>query len=101
MANNVSVKKIPITLDKQRHLVADLNTFCELEEIYGSHQAAMDALKSGSFRAVRKFLWLCLTHEDETLTEHQVGQLVSATNMERIAEAVLEAIPMGELRGKS
>ncbi|CAM3743826.1 hypothetical protein COLU111180_06225 [Cohnella lubricantis] len=101
MANEVSVKKIPITLDRERNLIVDLNTFCSLEDIYGSHKAAIDALKSGSFKAIRTFLWLTLVHEDETLTEHKVGQLLGAANMSAIADVILESIPGADVPGKS
>lgn len=34
MANNMTVKKVPIVLDKERTLVYDMNAFCELENHY-------------------------------------------------------------------
>lgn len=93
MSNDMRIKKVPVTLDKPRNLIVDLNVFAELEEIYGSHREAIDALKSGSFKAIRTFLWLCLVHEDETLTEKQVGSFVNASNMELLASVIDEILP--------
>lgn len=92
MANDMRVQKVPITLDKERNLIVDLNTFVELEEEYGDHKTALAALESGSFKAVRKFLWASLVHEDPSLTEAEVGRLVGAANMEEIADVVLKSI---------
>lgn len=95
--NDIRVRKIPIMLDKPRNLVVDFNTFVELEEIYGSHKAAIDALKSGSFKAIRTFVWLCLLHEDKTLTEKQVGQLINVVNVEKIANEIYAAITTDQM----
>lgn len=92
MANNVMTRKVTIMLDKERNLIVDLNTFAELEEIYGDNQTAINALKSGSFKAIRKFLWLCLVHEDPTLTEQQTGSLITAGNMEEFAEIIMASV---------
>lgn len=93
MANDMKLIKIPITLDRERNLVIDLNTFADLEETYGDHNKALEALSSGSFKAIRKFLWLGLVHEDESLTEREAGSLVIPENMDKIAEVILSAIP--------
>jgi len=34
MANNMTIKKVPIVLDKERTLVYDMNAFCKLEDYY-------------------------------------------------------------------
>lgn len=91
MANDMRPVKVPVMLDKERTLVCNLNTFAELEEIYGDHKTALAALRSGSFKALRKFLWLCLIHEDENLTEQQAGELLSGANAVYLSEKILEA----------
>lgn len=93
MENDVRTKKIPIVLDKPRNLVVDLNVFADLEEIYGSHEAGLEAIKSGSFKAARTFLWLCLRHEDETLTEKQVGAMVNTDNIQKLADIIEDLLP--------
>jgi hypothetical protein len=97
VGNNVKVKKIPVTLDKERNLVFDLNAFCELEDRFGSTKEAFAALDSGSMKAIRTMLWAGLVHEDESLTEKQVGSMISMNNIgdiaNKIAEAMSEAMP--------
>ena len=44
---------VPITLDKPRTLRFDLNAFAELEEKFGSMDAAFKAMKTGSLKAAR------------------------------------------------
>ncbi|QPA31628.1 hypothetical protein [Thermaerobacillus caldiproteolyticus] len=89
---DVKVKKIPVQLDKERHLVFDLNAFCELEDKYGSQEEALNALGSGSFKAIRTFLWAGLVHEDESLTEKEVGKMIDIANISELANAITEAV---------
>ncbi len=67
--------RIPIELDKPRTLLFDLNAFAELEDKFGS-----------------LLLWAGLLHEDENLTERQVGAMISLTNVEKIMEQITEAL---------
>jgi hypothetical protein len=90
--NDVKVKKIPVMLDKERHLVFDLNAFCELEDKYGGQKEALEALNSGSFKAIRAFLWAGLLHEDENITEKQVGSWITMDNISEISDRITEAM---------
>lgn len=89
---DIKIKKIPITLDKPRNLVFDLNAFCELEDRFGDINAAFQALENGSVKAIRTLLWVGLIHEDENLTEKQVGKLVTFDNVQEIAEKINQAM---------
>ena len=40
----------------------------------------------------RTLLWAGLLHEDENLTERQVGAMISLTNVEKIMEQITEAL---------
>lgn len=91
MSNAMRITKVPITLDRERTIVFDLNAFCDLEEKFGSEKKAVEALATGSLKAVRIFLWAGLRHEDESLTEKQVGSMISAQNIQNIAEQLLLA----------
>lgn len=90
MANNVQT--IPIKLDRQRNIKIDLNTFADLEEVYGSKDEAVDAIQSGSFKAIRTFLWLCLVHEDEALTERDVGAMMTPDNIMEVTKTIQNAV---------
>lgn len=61
----MKVRKHPIDLDKQRHLVFDLGAIYELEQIYGSFDAFFDVIKDMKDQDVFNFLWVGLLHEEE------------------------------------
>ena len=91
---------VPIELDRPRSLKFDLNAFAELEEKFGSMDAAFQAMQKGSMKAARTLLWAGLLHEDETLTEKRVGSMVTLANMsgvmDKITNALTEAMPDAE-----
>ena len=84
--------RIPIELDKPRTLLFDLNAFAELEDKFGSLDQAFQKMQQGSVKATRTLLWAGLLHEDENLTERQVGAMISLTNVESIMEQITEAL---------
>ena len=84
--------RIPIELDKPRTLLFDLNAFAELEDKFGSLDQAFQKMQQGSVKATRTLLWAGLLHEDEKLTERQVGAMISLTNVERIMEQITDAL---------
>ena len=84
--------RIPIDLDKLRTRLFDLNAFAELEDKFGSLDQAFQKMQAGSVKATRMLLWAGLLHEDEKLTERQVGAMISLTNVERIMEQITEAL---------
>jgi len=83
---------VKINLDKERTLLFDLNTLVDLEEEYGDIDAAFDDLSSGKMKAVRKFLWLALKHEDENLTEKEAGKLVTFDKVAELADKLKYAL---------
>ena len=91
---------VPIELDRPRGLKFDLNAFAELEDKFGSMDAAFHAMQKGSLKAARTLLWAGLLHEDETLTERKVGGLVTLANlsgiMDSITSALTAAMPDGD-----
>lgn len=97
-ARDIKQKGITINLDKERHLVFDLNAFCELEDKFGTINKAFDALQEeGSMKPIRYLLYVGLLHEDETLTEKMVGSLITLQNigeiMQKVTEAIADAMP--------
>lgn len=84
--------RIPIELDKTHTLLFDLNAFAELEDKFGSLNQAFQRMQAGSVKATRTPLWAGLLHEDEKLTERQVGAMISLTNVEHIMEQITEAL---------
>jgi hypothetical protein len=86
--NNVKIKKVPIILDKERHLVYDLNAYAELEDYFGSVEKALEELEKGKMKTLRAVLWAGLVHEDEALTIKDVGGLIDANNLQEVVEAI-------------
>jgi hypothetical protein len=90
-------------LDKPRVLKFDLNSFAELEDHYGTMEAAMKVVESGSIKGIRTFLWCGLIHEDEGLTERQVGAMIGINDLallsDKISEALNIALPDPNLAG--
>lgn len=83
--------KIPIKLDKERHLLMDLNAMVAFEEATGKN--IMQGLDADSMTAkdFRALLWACLLHEDESLKIGDVGQMIHAGNMGELSEKIAQA----------
>lgn len=88
MANLNKIKREPIilNLDKERQLKFTLNSFAEMEDKYGTVDNAIKAMDGGSIKAVRFMLWTGLVHEDKSLTEEAVGDLIDMADMEELAD---------------
>ena len=95
MANlkDVKSKDIKITLSDgvERSIKFDLNAMAELEDKYGTVDAAFEALDNSSIKALRFILWAGLVHGDESLTEKHVGSLIDMSNISSIMSTVGEA----------
>lgn len=90
--------EVPIELGgKLRHLRLDVNAMVLFEEETGLNLMNPDAQKKLvrgglTVKEFRAFLWACLVHEDESLTQPQVGSWFNAGNMGEIAGKLNEAI---------
>lgn len=89
--HDVRTKPIKITLDKERTLRFDLNAFAELEDKFGDINEALTKLQSGSIKAIRALLWAALLHEDDTLTENDVGAMIGMNNISDVVEGISRA----------
>lgn len=91
--NKARAKTTHITLSDgvERELKFTLNAMAEMEDRYGSVDAAFKALESNSMKAVRFILWTGLMHTDEGLTEQQVGALIDLQCLEDISAKMAEA----------
>lgn len=98
MANVKEVKrqpvKITLTDGVERELKFTLNALAELEERYGTVDEAFEQLNKNSIKAVRCIMWAALIHEDDTLTEQQVGNLIDIDYLEDLMNSLGAA--MGE-----
>lgn len=89
---------------KDRYVRFDLNAFAEMEKIYGSMDAANEALSKGSMQDIRKILWLGCIHDEAVIDEitgepvkynlsaYQVGQWLTPRNMKDVMKKLMDAI---------
>lgn len=90
------VKTITLNDGVEREVKFTLNAMAEMEDRYGSVDAAFAELDKGSVKAVRFVLWAGLLHnEEDSLTEKQVGNLIDLGSMKAIMESMSEAITEG------
>lgn len=86
------VKTITLNDGVEREVRFTLNAMAELEERYGSVDAAFKALDSGSIKATRFILWAGLMEAQPDLTEQQVGSLIDVQLMKDIMEDISSAL---------
>jgi Phage tail tube protein, GTA-gp10 len=90
MANKQRGESKLVLGGKEVSLRYDLNALVELEEKMGVPLSEMGEMKI-TIRNVRAMLWAGLIHENEELTEKEVGGLVDMQNMEEVQVAISEA----------
>ena len=78
--------------DKEYELKLDMNTFCELEEVYGDLNKAFDDLQSMKLKAVRALIYAAVKVENEEMTLKTVGEQLGLSDLERLGTAINEAL---------
>lgn len=69
-----------------------LNALAELEDRYGSVDAAFEAMNKNSIKAIRCVLWAGLIAEQPDLTEMQVGALIDTDTITELMGSVEQAM---------
>ena len=86
-------KGIKFTLGpKEYELKLNMNTFCELEEIYGDLNTAFEDLQKMKMKAVRALVYAAVKSEDEKATLKGVGEQLQLEDLERLGTAINEAL---------
>lgn len=80
--------------DKEYELKFDMNTFCELEEVYGDINQAFEDLQNRKIKAIRALIYSAIKAEDESVTLKEVGRMLTLNDMERLGTAINEALNM-------
>lgn len=91
--------RYPIMLDKERHLLYDLNAIDMIQERFGDLTKIGEAMtgKDG-FKNLRFLLTVLLNEGDEPeneLTEREVGKLIHVGNLNEVKDAIFAAISVG------
>lgn len=86
-------KGIKFTLgNKEYELKFNMNTFCELEEVYGDINKAFEDLQLMKIKAIRALLYAAIKVEDDTVTLKSVGDLLQLADLERLGTVINEAL---------
>lgn len=87
------VKTITLNDGVEREIRFTLNAMAELEDKYGSVDAAFAKLDEGSIKAARFILWAGFLHlNDESLTERRVGDLIDLNSLQNIMQSMASAM---------
>ena len=90
---NKQKNEVSIMLDKKRTIRFTLNALAEIEDALGVPLSKLSEVELG-VKTVRTMLWAGLLHEDDELTEKQVGNWVDFENLEEVQTKVTEAFSM-------
>ncbi|KEI02993.1 hypothetical protein [Clostridium botulinum] len=86
-------KGVKITLgNKEYNLKFNMNTFCELEEVYGDINKAFEDLQLMKVKAIRALIYSVIKVEDENATLKSVGDLLSLKDLENLGTIINEAL---------
>lgn len=87
---NTKRGEIKIVLDKERTIKFDLNALVEVEDKLGF--ALTELEDKFSIKTLRTLLHAGLVHEDESLTEKEVGGMIGFDNLPEVQEALTAAM---------
>lgn len=91
MSHPILDLKVPIKLDRLRHLKIDFNALATIEKAGGRSIITPESWQQMGIKDVRTMLRASLQHEDPALTDQQVGRLIHTGNMKTVVEKMGEA----------
>lgn len=83
------IEKVAIELDRERHMVFDLDAFCIYQEITSRNPFVSPPISPVEIRAL---LYSALKWEDADLTVEAVGKMVHVGNLRSVSEKVGAAL---------
>lgn len=92
--------RLPIVLDKERHLLFSLNVIDEMQDKFGGFDRLDEVLKGkDSIKNLRWLLTLLLNEgadeDEEELTEKAVGRMIHTGNFNEVKTAIFRAFAIG------
>lgn len=92
--------RYPIMLDKERHLLYDLNAIDAIQDRFGDLSKIGEAMSGKEGFKNLRFLLTVLLNEGESdpaneLTEREVGKLIHVGNLNAVKDAIFAAISVG------
>jgi hypothetical protein len=86
-------KGIQFTLgNKEYELKFNMNTFCELEDVYGDINKAFEDLQNMKIKSIRALIYSAIKVQDETVTLKDVGDMLELNDLERLGTVINEAL---------
>lgn len=85
-------KKVPIALDKERHLLWDGNAMARWSKEAKRKISDVIDLAEMGYDELITMVWACLCHEDHKLPKEQVGAMIDADNLDAVYLALVEAV---------
>lgn len=97
-ASELKNKGIKINIENKAYeLKFYMNTFCELEEVYGDINQAFDDLQNRKIKAIRALIYSAIKAENDSVKLKEVGKMLTLSDMERLGTALNEALGMAML----
>ena len=99
--------RVSIMLDKERHMLFDLNAIDAVQDKIGDIEKLTDYLndKKNKFRNIRWFMTLLLNEgrgeNEKALTEEQVGKLINWENFAQVNRSISLALSSGTVGNKT
>ena len=93
MSNVKEIRRKPVYINlggNDYQMKYTLNTFADMEELYGSVDEAIEAMEKGSIKAVRYMIFKGLEACNPDLTEVEVGAMIDITSLQSITEKMSE-----------
>ena len=95
MSEVQAVRPVKHTIDLgdgvEREVSFSLNAMADLEEKYGSIDAAFEQVQNNKISAIRFLLWVLLNNDaNEEITEREVGALINLQNLEELISTVMD-----------
>ena len=69
-----------------------MNTFCELEEVYGDINKVFEDFQLMKIKAIRALLYAAIKVEDDTVTLKSVGDVLQLSDLERLGIVINDAL---------
>lgn len=106
MSNVKSVHPDKHTIDLgdgiEREISFSLNAMADLENKYGTVEAAFNKVQEGNVSAIRFLLWCLLNNGTEEITEREIGRVINLNNLSDLMSSVMdyleEAMPVDDAK---
>lgn len=110
MADIRAIRPVKHTIDLgdgvEREIEFSLNAMADLEDKYGTVEAAFNKIQENNISAIRFLLWCLLNNGEQEISEREIGRMINLRNLDDLMTAVMdymeEAMPeIQEMQAKN